>query len=123
VAGALPCALTQPITSGSTLYGVVDTAIAQTNAGKGSVSSLESGVMLGLRVGFRGEEVLAGDKALYTLEMGLNNDTGAFKGTGFRPASLCRPRPAVPRTLDARAPLFGAPHPLGHVHAGRVGLG
>ncbi len=72
--------------SAPTLYGVVDTGLVSTHNGARRGSSMDSGIILGSRVGFRGAEDLGGGtQALYTLEMGLNNDTGALAqgGLGF----------------------------------------
>lgn len=81
--GACTCALAQ---SSMTLYGVIDTAVVHTRNGPNRINSVDSGVMLGSRLGFRGTEGLGGGRqALYVLEMGLNNDTGAAgqSGLGF----------------------------------------
>ncbi len=72
--------------SAPTLYGVVDTGLVRPRIGAQRISSMDSGIILGSRVGFRGNEDLGGGtQALYTLEIGLNNDTGALGqgGLGF----------------------------------------
>lgn len=72
--------------SGPTVFGVVDTGVVSTRIGAARTTSMDSGIILGSRVGFRGNEDLGGGtRALYTLEMGLNNDTGALGqgGLGF----------------------------------------
>jgi len=82
-AGASVCVHAQ---GSVTVFGLVDTATVYSDTGTARIKSLDSGVVLGSRVGFRGEEDLGdGAKALFMLEMGLNNDTGALAqgGLGF----------------------------------------
>ncbi len=65
--------------SSVTVYGIVDAGISREDNGgpKGSVTSLDSGVQSGSRLGFKGSEDLGGGlKANFVLEMGLNADTG-----------------------------------------------
>ena len=62
--------------SSVTLYGVVD-AFYQYANGDDSVNRLQSGGINGSRLGVRGVEDLGGGlKALFTLESGINIDTG-----------------------------------------------
>lgn len=71
---------------GPTVFGVVDTGVVSTRIGATRIHSMDSGIVLGSRVGFRGNEDLGGgSQALYMLEMGLNNDSGALAqgGLGF----------------------------------------
>lgn len=69
--------------SSVTVYGVLDMAIQNENngqysKGKGSITSLDSGVQSGSRLGFKGSEDLGnGLKANFKLEMGIQADTGA----------------------------------------------
>ncbi|MEG1770995.1 MAG: porin, partial [Comamonas sp.] len=82
----LGAALGAQAQSGPTLFGVVDTGVVSTRIGATRTTSMDSGIILGSRVGFRGNEDLGGGtQALYTLEIGLNNDTGALGqgGLGF----------------------------------------
>ncbi|MBR7793245.1 porin [Undibacterium sp. FT147W] len=77
--------------SSVTVYGVLDMAIQNENngqysKGKGSITSLDSGVQSGSRLGFKGSEDLGnGLKANFKLEMGVQADTGASAqgGTAF----------------------------------------
>lgn len=75
--------------SNVTIYGVLDMAInseshGATSAGKGAITSLDSGVQSGSRLGFKGSEDLgSGLKAIFKLEMGVNADTGASAQGGL----------------------------------------
>lgn len=62
-----------------TVYGIVDVGLVrESDAPKGSVTNLSSGVASGSRLGFKGSENLGGGlKASFVLENGLNADTGA----------------------------------------------
>ncbi|MES2073021.1 MAG: porin [Pseudomonadota bacterium] len=73
--------------SSVTVYGVVDAGLSHDNNGgpAGSVSSLDSGLQSGSRLGFKGTEDLGGGlKANFVLEMGINVDSGASgQGAAF----------------------------------------
>jgi predicted porin len=76
-----------------TIYGIVDTGITYANkvstanggpngtsSANGSKFSVDSGVIQGSRLGFKGVEDLGGGlKALFQLEAGFRNDTGALQ--------------------------------------------
>jgi len=79
--------------SSVTIYGIVDTGIVYTSkvstatganglsSNNGSKFSVNSGVIQGSRLGFKGVEDLGGGlKALFQLEAGFNNDNGALNG-------------------------------------------
>ena len=73
--------------SSVTIYGIVDTGIVYSNkvstgAGtSGSKFSVNSGIIQGSRLGFKGVEDLGGGlKALFQLEAGFANDTGRLQG-------------------------------------------
>jgi len=75
--------------SSVTIYGIVDTGItytskAQTPAGgtnTGSKFAVNSGVIQGSRIGFKGVEDLGGGlSAVFNLETGFTNDNGALNG-------------------------------------------
>lgn len=69
-----------------TIYGIVDTgvvytskAVNATGTGTGSKFGMNSGIMQGSRIGFKGAEDLGGGlKAVFNLETGFKNDTGAL---------------------------------------------
>ena len=65
--------------SSVTIYGVVDLAATQVSGVRGgSIKQLNSGMMDGSRLGFRGNEDLGGGyRALFTAESRLEADTGA----------------------------------------------
>jgi predicted porin len=66
------------------IYGIVDAGLSRTDTGAATVTSLDSGIQSGSRVGFRGTEDLGGGlSAIFTLENGFNADTGAL-GQGGR---------------------------------------
>ncbi|PFH09276.1 putative porin [Collimonas sp. PA-H2] len=79
--------------SSVTIYGIVDTGIVYTSkvstatnpatglsSNNGSKFSVNSGVIQGSRLGFKGVEDLGGGlKALFQLEAGFSNDTGALQ--------------------------------------------
>lgn len=72
-----------------TIYGIVDVGLAHEDNGTASVTRMDSGNVYGSRLGFRGTEDLGGGmSALYTLEMGLNMDTGAGQGPLFNRQAL-----------------------------------
>ncbi|WP_039783643.1 porin [Herbaspirillum huttiense] len=72
--------------SSVTIYGIVDTGLVYTskavNATTGSTGSkfgLNSGIIQGSRIGFKGVEDLGGGlSAVFNLETGFKNDTGAL---------------------------------------------
>ena len=65
--------------SSVTVYGVVDMGISRDDNGTATTTALNSGIQSGSRLGFRGVEDLGnGLKGLFTLETGLNVDTGGF---------------------------------------------
>ncbi|RAM63496.1 porin [Herbaspirillum rubrisubalbicans] len=78
--------------SSVTIYGIVDTGIAYTSKtvsainpngtiSTGSKLGLNSGVLQGSRIGFKGVEDLGGGlSAVFNLESGFANDTGALQG-------------------------------------------
>ncbi|MGS0742241.1 porin [Glaciimonas sp. GG7] len=77
--------------SSVTIYGIVDTGVTYTNktvitpktlgGATGSKFALNSGIVQGSRLGFKGVEDLgSGLKAVFQLEMGFANDTGALQG-------------------------------------------
>lgn len=77
---AAPVAMAQ---SNVTIYGVVDAAVVGGSQGDYDFTGVESGVLAGSRLGFRGTEDLGnGLKALFVLEYGLNVDTNEGVGTG-----------------------------------------
>jgi len=88
--------------SSVTIYGIVDTGIVYTSkavtatGGTGSKFSVNSGVIQGSRLGFKGVEDLGGGlKALFQLEAGFNNDTGALNGQDKGATNLFRRKSVV----------------------------
>lgn len=70
----------------STVYGLIDLGLVHESGGPNGASAtkLTSGVSAGSRLGFRGTEDLGGGlSAFYTLEMGLNADTGTLGQGGL----------------------------------------
>lgn len=74
--------------SAVTIYGIVDTGVvyqskvATAGGGTGSKFGLNSGVIQGSRLGFKGTEDLGGGlSALFNLEVGFSNDTGGLQGS------------------------------------------
>ncbi|MFJ9451796.1 porin [Herbaspirillum sp. NPDC101397] len=76
--------------SSVTIYGIVDTGVtytskAQTPAGgtnTGSKFAVNSGVVQGSRIGFKGVEDLGGGlSAVFNLETGFTNDNGGLQGS------------------------------------------
>jgi len=64
-----------------TVYGIVDAGVQYRNDGNpaGKTWTMESGLLNGSRLGFRGTEDLGGGlSAIFTLENGFNVDTGTF---------------------------------------------
>ncbi|MEM4987715.1 porin [Collimonas sp. H4R21] len=82
--------------SSVTIYGTVDTGITFSNhnartgtASNGNKFGVGSGNIDTSRLGFKGTEDLGGGlKALFQLETGFKNDTGAFDGQGFARKSV-----------------------------------
>ncbi|MFJ2991016.1 porin [Collimonas sp. NPDC087041] len=77
--------------SSVTIYGIVDTGITFSNhniitgtASNGSKFGVSSGNIDTSRLGFKGSEYLGGClKAVFQLQAGFQNDTGASDGNGF----------------------------------------
>jgi predicted porin len=74
--------------SSVTIYGIVDTGVAYTSkvqttgTNTGSKFSLNSGVVQGSRIGFKGVEDLGGGlSAVFQLETGFTNDNGGLQGS------------------------------------------
>jgi len=69
-----------------TIYGIVDAGVTNVTGYKGgSITALNSGIMDGTRLGFRGNEDLGGGyRAIFTLEQRIEADNGTF---GSRPQS------------------------------------
>lgn len=72
-----------------TLYGLLDASVeyarhtAGATAGSGSALRVQPGVQAGSRWGLTGTEDLGGGlKGIFTLESGIDNDTGAFNTQG-----------------------------------------
>ncbi|MEM4987716.1 porin [Collimonas sp. H4R21] len=88
--------------SSVTIYGIVDTGIVYTSkaaAGAGTTGSkfsVNSGVIQGSRLGFKGVEDLGGGlKALFQLEAGFNNDNGALNGQDSKSSTTLFRRKSV----------------------------
>ena len=65
--------------SSVTVYGLMDTSVGYATNAEGRVTRLDSGHMNGSRLGFKGSEDLgAGLRANFLLEMGLNSDAGTL---------------------------------------------
>ena len=79
------------------IYGVVDLAVAYTNNGAKTNSnavSMSSGILRPSMLGFRGKEELNQDlQAIFTLEAGLDADTGAAKNYQGNPSSATAAAP------------------------------
>lgn len=73
-----------------TIYGVVDAGYAYSSGDRAGAqnkaanfSGIQSGILAGSRIGFKGEEALGnGLKAIFTLEYGIANDQDGGIGTG-----------------------------------------
>lgn len=83
--------------SSVTIYGLIDTGVsynsnvAKADGGNGSKFALNSGVINGSRIGFKGVEDLGGGlNAIFQLETGFSTDTGKADSTGelFRRKSV-----------------------------------
>jgi len=85
--------------SNVTIYGVVDLGLAHENNGAtaGNVTRMDSGILNGSRLGFRGTEDLGGGmSAIFTLENGFSADTGALGlSSGFGALKLGRQKTVV----------------------------
>lgn len=66
--------------SGVTIYGLYDAAVRHANnanASRGSLTTMEDGIITGTRLGFRGREDLGdGLAAVFTIEAGIDPSTG-----------------------------------------------
>lgn len=97
------------------IYGIVDTGVTYTNKvlnattrKTGSKFSVDSGVAQGSRLGFKGVEDLGGGlKALFQLEVGFNNDTGALNGQDKGTTNLFRRKSVVGLGSSAGTILLG----------------
>jgi predicted porin len=70
--------------SNASIYGVVDMGWSHVRNGAGSTTALNSGLLNGSRLGFKGAEVLGnGMVAIFTLENGFAADTGAMAQGGL----------------------------------------
>jgi len=73
--------------SNVTIYGVADAGFAFGEHGENDVTGVESGLLSGSRLGFRGTEDLGnGLKAVFTLEQGFTIDDGSGLGNASRQA-------------------------------------
>jgi len=88
--------------SSVTIYGIVDTGVvyqskvATTTGGTGSKFGINSGVIQGSRIGFKGVEDLGGGlSAVFNLETGFNNDNGALNGQDPGSTNLFRRKSVV----------------------------
>ncbi|MDY7576928.1 porin [Herbaspirillum sp. RTI4] len=81
--------------SSVTIYGIVDTGVTYTNravdstgTNTGSKFGVNSGILSGSRIGFKGNEDLGGGlKAVFQLESGFSNDNGQLQGNDAATAS------------------------------------
>ena len=80
--------------SSVTIYGIVDTGVvyqskvATTTGGTGSKFGINSGVIQGSRIGFKGVEDLGGGlSAVFNLETGFTNDNGGLQGSDTQTAT------------------------------------
>ncbi len=72
--------------SNVTIYGIVDVGLSHENNGAaaGNVTRMDSGILNGSRLGFKGTEDLGGGmSAIFTLENGFAADTGALGQGGL----------------------------------------
>ncbi|MCA1327090.1 porin [Herbaspirillum sp. alder98] len=74
------CALPVLAQSSVTIYGLIDTGyVIESGGAAGRVNKLTSGISGGSRIGFKGTEDLGGGlAAVFLLETGFQNDTGAL---------------------------------------------
>lgn len=71
------------------IYGILDVGLANEKVGSTTTTRVDSGNVYGSRIGFRGTEDLGGGlSALYTLETGMNMDTGTGQGPLFNRQSF-----------------------------------
>jgi len=106
--------------SSVTIYGIVDLAATKVSGVRGgSISQLNSGMMDGSRLGFRGNEDLGGGyRALFTAESRLEADTGALSN---RPPSGSQ---VADRLIQAGLlKLPGALQPVLNSVSGSIGAG
>lgn len=89
-----------------TVYGILDTYMSYTNAtGPGPLTAMQSGGLYASRIGFRGNEDLGGGlRANFTLDAGIQTDTGAS---------------ADATRLFSRQAWVGLASPYGEVRLGR----
>jgi predicted porin len=67
-----------------TIYGIVDMGLVRENNGSASSTRLDSGLLNGSRLGFKGSEDLGGGlSAIFQLENGFSADTGALGQGGL----------------------------------------
>lgn len=107
--------------SAVTIYGIVDASVNYTSkallpgtktGATGSKLSVDSGIVTGSRLGFKGTEDLGGGlKALFQLEMGFKVDTGALDGANNGVANT--------NTLFRRLSVVGLSGNFGSVLLGR----
>lgn len=104
--------------SSVTIYGIIDTGVVYTSKalnagtnGTGSKFGLNSGIVQGSRIGFKGVEDLGGGlSAVFNLETGFKNDTGANDDTSKNSAT---------QALFRRKSVVGLAGGFGTVLAGR----
>lgn len=81
------------------LYGTLDASVGSLRSGNGRITGLSSGVMSASQWGVRGSEDLGGGlRASFTLESGLEVDTGALKSFAGNPATAT---PTLPNGVSA----------------------
>lgn len=89
IAAAMACMVASPgfarAQANVTIYGILDVGLtAVDNAGGASLKLVDTGIMQGSRLGFRGTEDLGGGlKANFVLEQGVILDTGALGQGGL----------------------------------------
>ncbi|WP_034299751.1 porin [Herbaspirillum sp. RV1423] len=94
--------------SSVTIYGIIDTGVTYTSKAQttnapgvtgintGSKFAMNSGVIQGSRIGFKGVEDLGGGlSAVFNLETGFNNDNGALNGQDPGTTNLFRRKSVV----------------------------
>jgi predicted porin len=119
--------------SNVTIYGVADAGFVNSsgdrngnvNKGNANFSGIQSGILAGSRIGFKGEEGLGnGLKAVFTLEYNLNIDDNSGIGSGNTyagpsTAALGAATNTIATGLQARQQFVG----LNHAKLGTVALG
>ena len=81
-----------------TLYGLLDGGVEYVNAGSENLTRFQSGMSAGSRLGFRGSEDMGnGYRAIFTLEMRLELDTGSTSNRA--PIYYCSNTPAGAATV------------------------